>query len=395
MEYRALSGLPQMFFQQAERHGRQPFLWAKQDGTWQPLSWAEVADRVRALARGLVALGLEPGDRVALVSENRPEWLIADMAIMAAGGITVPAYTTNTVADHLHILTDSGARIAIVSTPALAKRLIPAAVQSPKAETLIAMQPGADAPAQGLRVVGWDAALAMEGDFGPRMAAIARTDTACLIYTSGTSGKPKGVMLSHGAILSNVEGCHDFLRKLPGFQERQSFLSFLPLSHSFEHTAGQMIPIGIAAEIYYAEGIDKLAGNISEVRPTIICAVPRLYETMRDRILRGVERAGGLQEKLFRKTLEVGRRAYEEPGRMGLGDRLLNALLELLVRRKVRGRFGGRLKAFVSGGAPLNYEVGLFFQALGLTILQGYGQTESSPVVSCNVPQKNKLRTVG
>ena len=395
MDYKALGGLPQMFFQQAERLGREPFLWAKRDGAWHPLSWAEVADRVESLARGLVALGLEPGDRVALVSENRPEWLIADIAIMAAGGVTVPAYTTNTVSDHLHILTDIGARIAIVSTPALAKRLLPAAVQSPKAETVIAMQPVDDAPAQGLRVIGWDAALAMQGDFAPRMAAVTRTDTACIIYTSGTSGKPKGVMLSHGAVLSNAEGCHDFLRKLRGFEAHQSFLSFLPLSHSFEHTAGQMIPIGIGAEIYYAEGIDKLAANISEVRPTIICAVPRLYETMRDRILRGVERAGGLQEKLFRKTLELGRHSYEEPGAMGLGNRLLNALLDLLVRRKVRNRFGGRLKAFVSGGAPLNYEVGLFFQSLGLTILQGYGQTESSPVVSCNVPHSNKLHTVG
>jgi long-chain acyl-CoA synthetase len=257
------------------------------------------------------------------------------------------------------------------------------------------IEPGTPAPEGGRpRVLDWGQALAAgkAGDLAG-LAQRARTDTACLIYTSGTGGTPKGVMLSHGAILQNCRGARILLETL-GLDD-EVFLSFLPLSHSYEHTAGLFFPISLGAQIYYAEGADKLAANLPEARPTIMTAVPRLYETMHQRITSGVERAGGLKARLFHKTLALGRKKYEAPGSLGLGERLLDAVLDKLVRDKVRARFGGRLKAMVSGGAPLNAEIGLFFTALGVRILQGYGLTEAGPITNCNPPPGVKIDTVG
>ena len=220
---------------------------------------------------------------------------------------------------------------------------------------------------------------------------IKRDQTACIIYTSGTGGAPKGVMLHHGAILHNCTGAHDALIELG--LGKEVFLSFLPLSHSYEHTAGQFFPISIGAQIYYSEA-DSLAANMLEARPTIMTAVPRLYETLHARITRGVKKQGGIKEHLFKKTLELGRKEIEMSS-LGLVDYVLNVILSLIVRKKIQQKFGGRLKALVSGGAPLNTEVGLFFLSLGLRILQGYGLTESAPVISVNRPSKIKIETVG
>ncbi|MCH7711156.1 MAG: long-chain fatty acid--CoA ligase [Proteobacteria bacterium] len=397
MESDSWPTLTAMFFDQAERFGERAFLWAKQDGRYRALSWAETAERVRALAQGLRSLGLEPGDRVVLVSENRPEWLIADIGIMAAGGITVPSYTTNTADDHLHVIEDSGARAAIVSTAALAKRLLPAVARAAKVEWVISIETLDIGRSIGAGLHGWDEVMELgragpgEGDEGAADAK--RSDTACLIYTSGTGGKPKGVMLSHGAILGNAAGAGRLFRDLG--LENAVFLSFLPLSHAYEHTAGQFFPMAIGAEIYYAEGADTLAANMAEARPTLMTAVPRLYEALHRRILRAVARSGGLQKKLFARTLALGIRKYEAPGALSMVERITDLALEVLVRRKVRRRFGGRLKAMISGGAALNYDIAVFFTALGVPILQGYGQTEAAPVVSCNPPGRVKLATVG
>ncbi len=388
--------LVSMFFAQAEARGDRPFLWAKRDGEWRAITWAEGAEIVNALARGLRAAGITRGDRVVLVSENRPEWALADLAIMAAGAITVPTYTTNTTDNHLYILENSGARAAIVSTPALATRLLPAAEDARALETLVAMEP--IAPGSGrCRIVGWDELLetgrARDDDIAETVAAITRDDLACIIYTSGTGGRPKGVMLSHAAILCNIHGATDLLSEI-GLAD-EVFLSFLPLSHSYEHTAGLFFPISIGAQIYFAESTERLSANLVEVRPTIMTCVPRLYEVMRQRILAGVARTGGLKAKMFHAAVDLGRRRYENPRALGLGERLLDRLLERLVRDKVRARFGGRMKALVSGGAPLNYDVGVFFLALGLPVLQGYGQTESAPVISANRLSRNRIETVG
>ncbi len=398
MDYQAMPNLVEMFYDRVEHYGDAPFLWAKSNGEWSSTSWRETSDTVTRLARALRSLGVEAGDRVGLVAENRPEWMMADLAVMATGGISVPAYTTNTVDDHLHILSDSGAKGVIVSSKALADRVCAAAIQCPDLGFVISI----DALPEGghpFETLTWEEALLRGETADPKLLApaeIPRNATSCLIYTSGTSGTPKGVMLSHGAILCNCMGAHEFLEQLPGFEEgREIFLSFLPLSHSYEHTAGQFLPISIGAQIYYAEGVEKLTGNISEVRPTILTAVPRLYEAMHGRIIRGVEQSGSLKKKMFMKAVDLGRRRYEAPGSLGPIDSLLDGLMDKLVRSKVKERFGGRLKAFVSGGAPLNYDIGVFFTGLGLTILQGYGMTESAPVISCNPPNPNKMRTVG
>ncbi len=388
-----------MFYRQALRLGDKPFLWAKEDGKYKPLSWRQTAERVSRLSNGLTALGVEPGDRVVLVSENRPEWLIADVAIMAAGAITVPAYTTNTGEDHLHVVADSGAKGAIVSSQSLMARFLPAARKSALMEFTVAMDDHAVSQQSDMRVIPWQRVLAGEGP-GDNLGRAADkagqwkpTDTACIIYTSGTGGAPKGVMLSHQAILHNCAGARDALEEL-GLGD-EVFLSFLPLSHSYEHSAGQFFPMSIGAQIYYAEGLEALGRNMIEARPTIMTAVPRLYEMLQDRITRGVRQAGGMKEKLFFKTVDLGCRRYDDAKGLGLLDRVTDSLLTVLVRKKVARRFGGRLKAMVSGGAPLNPDVGKFFIALGLGILQGYGQTEAAPVISVNRPRKVKIDSVG
>ena len=383
--------LTTMFLGQAARRGAAPFLHARCGEGWTTVTWAEAAEAVRRLAGALSALGVGPGDRVALISENRPEWLIADHGIMAAGAVTVPAYVTNTEDDHHHVLSDSGAVCAVVSTAALAARLLPAAARAPACRHVIAMEEVDLHQALGFTLHRWDALLAAAAPAEPRPCR--RADTACIIYTSGTGGTPKGVMLSHGAILANCGGACHLFRHLDFGDE--AFLSFLPLSHSYEHTAGQFLPIAIGAEIYYAAGVETLAQDMADARPTIMTAVPRLYEVLQGRITAGLRRAKPFQRALFGRALALGRKRYEAPETLSLGERLLDRVLDLLVRRKVRARFGGRLRFMISGGAPLNYEVGLFFRALGIDILQGYGQTESAPIISCNPPDRPRIETVG
>ncbi|WP_339348497.1 AMP-dependent synthetase/ligase [uncultured Sphingomonas sp.] len=374
-----------MFFTRAEEKGDAPFLWSKHDGAWQPISWRAAADTVARLATALQAIGLERGDRVMLVSENRPEWCLADLAIMAAGCVTVPTYTTNTERDHAHIIENSGAKAVIVSTAKLARTLLPAILRSIRPQMLIGIEPMrlGQVPVE---VHDWHALIASNRATAAEVAAqagFARDDLACIIYTSGTGGAPRGVMQHHGAILHNVAGCSAVVAEDFGWGD-EVFLSFLPLSHAYEHTGGQHFPIGMGGQIYYAEGIDKLAANIEEVRPTIMFVVPRLFEVLRMRISKTIERQGGMPARLLTAALDVG--AKRDAGTLRLADRPKALLVDTFFKPKIARKFGGRLKAMISGGAPLTPEVGLFFQSLGLTFLQGYGQTEAAPVISCNRP---------
>lgn len=397
MDYHSCPNLAAMFFAEAARQGDRPFLWAKRAGAYQSLSWRAARQQVADLARGLRALGVASGDRVALVAENRPEWVIADFAIMSAGAITVPAYTTHTVEDYAHVMTNCAAKAAIVSTAALARRVLPAAAQAPSVATVVTIEPATAETPSRVAQRPWQAVLelgaASTGAVEDWIGATGRNDIACLIYTSGTGGTPKGVMTTHGNILANCRSAFALLEKVGLGHE--VFLSFLPLSHSYEHTAGMMFPISLGAEIYFAEGADTLAANLLEARPTIMTAVPRLYEAFHQRILRAVGREGGLKATLFRKTLALGLKRYDRAESLDFIERIEDAVLDLLVRRKLKARFGGRLKAMVSGGAALNPEIGRFFLALGLRLLQGYGQTEAAPVISANPPDHIKIDTVG
>ncbi len=385
-----------LFFNAAAELGDAPFLWSKHDKQWQAMSWQACAETVAKMAGALRSIGLQPGDRVLLVAENRPEWCLADLAIMCAGGISVPAYTTNTERDHLHILENSGATIAIVSTPKLAKALLPAVYQSSACKKVIGIDALKIGQASSAELYDWHQMLA-----GSRTsladarawANFKRDDLACLIYTSGTGGAPRGVMLSHGAMLANVEGGEIIITEdFPPIPD--VFLSFLPLSHAYEHTMSQFFAIQRRAQIYYAESLEKLAANMEEVRPTIMVVVPRLFEVLRQRVISGVNKQGKIAAFLLKWALKLGEKRART--KLGFFEQLFDSLLDRTIRKKVADRFGGRNKALVAGGAPLNPDVGIFFQALGLTLLQGYGQTEAAPLISCNRPKARiKMHTVG
>ena len=396
-DFDGFPNLVSMFLARAALRGDRPFLGYKADGSWQTISWAETARQVAGLAKSLKAMGLNKGDRVMLVSENRPEWCIADLGIMAAGCITVPTYITNTERDHQHILDNSQSRAVIVSTAKLAQTLMPAVVRSSECEFLIGMEPLKVAQEGQQSVHNWaDLVGATDADVAAlttEMAGVARDDIACLIYTSGTGGAPRGVMLHHGSIICNVAGAAEVLREDFGLDDER-FLSFLPLSHAYEHSGGQFLPIGVGGEIYYAEGLEKLAANIEETQPTIMVVVPRLFEVLRARMIKTVEKQGKFPNYLLDKALTIGERDYS--GNKRLRDAPMRLLLSRTLKPKIRAKFGGRMKAMVSGGAPLNPDIGIFFQSLGITLLQGYGQTEAGPVISCNRPAAGiKMDTVG
>ncbi len=387
-----------LFVRRAEQGDDNPFLSRKIAGEWASISWNETARQVAAFAHSLKELGLEKGDRVMLVSENRPEWCIADMGIMAAGMITVPTYITNTERDHQHIIDDSGARAVIVSTVNLSKTLLPALMRSAHAEILIGMEPIKLSQKNQISYHNWaDMVSGHDANYREELLAltsdITREDVACIIYTSGTGGAPRGVMQQHKALLHNSIGAGTIVSEDFGIKD-EVFLSFLPLSHAYEHSGGQFLPMALGAQIYYAEGLEKLASNIEEVKPTIMVVVPRLFEVLRTRIIKAIEKQGGTPVYLMGKALEIGAREYG--GKKRKRDLPMKAVLSKTLKPKISQRFGGRLKAMVSGGAPLNPDIGIFFQSLGVTVLQGYGQTESGPIISCNRPATGlKMDTVG
>ncbi|WP_198376425.1 AMP-dependent synthetase/ligase [Neoroseomonas rubea] len=385
--------LPAMMLARAADWADRPLFRHWQGGAWRSLRWGEFATQVASVAAFLRARGVGPGDRVMLVSENRPEFPIADTAIMAVGAITVPTYTTNLAADHAHILRDSGARAAIVSSRKLAEKVLEGAALAGGLDLLVCIE---DPPeAAGMAGHRWEEALATLGDVAAlhAEAAAAPPDSlACLIYTSGTGGLPKGVMLPHRALLANRAGVLPLAKRLD--LDGKPYLSFLPLSHSYEHTVGGFLLPSIGMEVVYSRGADRLSHEFAEIQPAVVTAVPRLFEVLRGRILAGLEKESAFKRGLFDRALALGLRRMDGPP-LSLLDRVQDAVLEKLVREKVRARFGGRVQALVSGGARLDPDLSGFFMALGLPVLQGYGQTEAGPVVSVNLPWGNRRHTVG
>ena len=397
-----------VFQSQSTALNDKPYLWKKLDGKFIPLSWSQTREQVESIAKGLINLGILKGDRVVILSENSPEWQIADLAIMTIGAISVPAYTTSTTKDYEHIINHSGARCLIVSSHSLAAKAIPAVIKSSKCQNIIKINEDENHYSEPVNITPWNKIIEEGKDSSwnsvenetylnfnlkESINKHKREDTACIIYTSGTGGDPKGVMLSHGAMLTNCSGAQALLKNLISDLDEIRFLSWLPLSHSYEHTL-QFYEMGIGAQIYYAESIDKLLVNMSEVRPHFMTAVPRFYDSLYTRISQGLKNQGKISQILFAATLRLGKKQYYNSN-MTVLEKFFNNILKKIVRKKVNKRFGGSLRALISGGAALNFEVGLYLTALGLPLLQGYGQTETAPVVSANPPEKIKLDTVG
>ena len=392
--------LVSLFLTRAAEKGDAPFLWAKREGEWQSISWAEAARQVASLAASLKRIGLQPGDRVALVSENRPEWLIADLAIMAAGCVTVPTYTTNTTRDHAHVLGNSGARAVIVSNQKLAKNLVPAVLTSSECHHVIAHRAAPHRPGARLGQLPSLAearplAMRTSARCEAEVAAIGRGDLACIIYTSGTGGAPRGVQQHHGAILHNLEGCTDIISTDFGWGD-EVFLSFLPASHAYEHTGGQHFPIALGrADLLRREPREarlQHRGSAADDHGRRSAAV-RNAARADHQVDRGAGRP--CRNICSHRALKIGGDKYN--GRLKPWDLPMDGILSLTLRRKVRAkvRRRGRRRGCRAARRSIPRSA-IFFQSLGITFLQGYGQTEAGPLISCNRPSVGiRLDTVG
>ncbi len=374
-----------------EHYGSKPALAHKpKGGTYQDISYAELGESVDAFSKGLNALGVQKDDRVAILSENRPEWAITDFGTLKARAVTVPMFSTLTAAQVGYILKDSGSKIICVSTEAQLKKVISIRDEVPTLEQIICFDPIEGETPEG--VIQFEAVCELEGE--ETNAAASEDDIATIIYTSGTTGDPKGVMLTHANFIFNLQAC----KSLIDVSDADVLLSFLPLSHVFERLGGHYVPLFSGAKIAYAESTFTVAQNMGEVSPTVMLSVPRLYETMHDRILRAVQEGSPLKQKIFHWGVSVGS-AVSSAIQQGKNP---SAILQLqqniankLVFAKLKAATGGRLRFFVSGGAALPQAIAEFFHAAGILILEGYGLTETSPVISMNHPEGWKFGTVG
>ena len=391
--------LNRLFFDAIEKFNKPDALQVKRDGAFQPISSRELADAARQAALGLLDLGISPGDRVAILSENRPEWAIADYASLTAGFADVPIYPTLPADQIPYILNDSGALAIFTSTEEQAAKIAQVRSQLESVKHVIGFGPatraGEDFTFDELRARGKKADTAeAAARYRERALAVEPNDLATLIYTSGTTGQPKGVMLTHDNVYSNVMAG---AAAIP-FAGNDSALSFLPLSHIFERMAGHYLMLHTGTSIAYAESIDTVPINLQEVRPTLVLSVPRLYEKMYARVLENALSGGAIKKRIFFWARGVAEQwadqklAGREPA--GLLARKY-AIAQKLVFSKLQARTGGRLRYFVSGGAPLAPEINKFFYAAGLVILEGYGLTETSPVISVNTPEHFRIGSVG
>ena len=360
-------------------------------------TWSETRSYTLKLAKYLSEKNVKKGDRVLIVSENRPEWLIADLAILFNSAIAVPNYTTYTINDFAFTINDCKPVGLIVSNDQLLNKILEACKKiNYKFNFIIYLNENKLEEAQNIinfsdikkKEINEELALSF---FKEKNKDLLRVDPACIIYTSGTQGTPKGVILSHGGILKNCEGALEFLDFIKN--SRSTFLTWLPLSHSYEHTV-QFVQLTLGAKIFYSESLDKLMNNLKIAKPTIMTAVPRFYTNLVNKIKINLQNQSNLKKIIFQKTLQLGEKKVLGV-QISFFEKIINFILDLIVRKKIKNQFGGKIRAFISGGGPLDYNVGLFLNSLGLPTLQGYGLTEASPVVSCNPINKIKIDTVG
>ncbi len=383
MKLSEINSLVELYFKKSEEiEGKKPFLkWLKPDK--QTYNWEDITNRIFKVSHKIKSL-INDGDRCLILSENRPYWLVSDIAIMNAGGISVPIFTTYSENDYKYILNDCKPSLIIVSNQNQFKKI--KNFINPEVKKIISFE---KIDTESLLI----SDILNEKDFQKKINKnLKRNTPACIIYTSGTSGNPKGVILSHGGILANCEGAYDLLKPLVNKRD-PVFLTWLPLSHSYEH-AVQFIQILLGAKVFYAESLEKLLSNMSIAKPTIMTAVPRFYQNLYSKISVNLNKQSGLKKALINKTIKLGKKTLNNE-KLIFYEKLTNFLCQILVRKKIQKQFGGNLQAFVSGGGALDKNVGEFLNAVGLPTLQGYGLTETSPVVSCNLPGHIKVETVG
>ncbi|MDB3971139.1 long-chain fatty acid--CoA ligase [Candidatus Pelagibacter sp.] len=390
MEIKKVNNLLELFYNQYITQDKTSVFLQSLKEVGKKYSWEDVYLNVIKLSEE-ISKYIKKGDRCLLISENRPEWMISDLSIMLSGGITVPAYTTYTERDYEYIIDDCTPTVLIISDKTQylkIKNIIP---KKKFIKKIIFFDV--------IEEFDQELHLSINQIFANKSYSflnfselkIQRKDVACIIYTSGTQGNPKGVILSHGGILNNCEGALGLLKEF--ISKNPKFLTWLPLSHSYEHTV-QFVQIVVGAQVFYAESIEKLIKNMGNCSPEIMTAVPRFYQNLHQKINTNFSKATGIKKFLINQTIKLGNKKLNRE-QFSLIESLINFVCDLLVRKKIKKQFGGNLKAFISGGGALDKEVGYFLNAIGLPTLQGYGLTETSPVVSCNSINEIRVETVG
>ena len=390
MKINKMNNLLELFYEQYLKQNKESIFLQSLKEPQKKYSWEDVYLNINKLSEE-ISKYIKKGDRCLLVSENRPEWMISDLSIMLSGGVTVPAYTTYTERDYEYIIDDCTPGIIIISDKIQYEKIKKIIPKKNFIKKIIFFE-NIENNNEELNLKMHD--IFEKDNFNNQNFSnlkIQRKDMACIIYTSGTQGNPKGVMLSHGGILNNCEGAYGLLKTF--ISKRPKFLTWLPLSHSYEHTV-QFVQIVVGARVFYAESIDKLIKNMSNCSPEIMTAVPRFYQNLHQKINASFSKATGLKKLLVNKTVHLGKKKLNKQ-RLSLIENLINFICEILVRKKIKNQFGGNLKTFISGGGALDKEVGSFLNAIGLPTLQGYGLTETSPVVSCNSIEDIRVETVG
>ena len=392
-----MNTLTKLFFENSLLYQNKTLFGFKKDGEWSHISWNEASNLVQDLSVGLHEIGVRKNDKISIIAENSYKWCVVDLAIISLGAITVPGYTTSNEDEIFYLLSHSEASVVFLNSKLLStiENILPkldkikhiVCIDEVKSTKLNKTINSFD------NLIGKGSKSLSKSSFKEdTLHKVKEDDVVSIIYTSGTSSKPKGVMLTHKSIISNILGANELVKELE--VKDHKFLSIIPLSHAYEHTAGFFLPILIGAEIFFNENRDQIVNDLLSVKPSLMTAVPRLYEVLHKKINNQLSNQSKITQKLFSKTIELGTKKFEKHELLFI-EKLQDFALDKLVRKKIQKKFGGNLKAFISGGAALNEQVGLFFQSLGINILQGYGQTECSPLISCNPIHNIKINSVG
>jgi len=387
MKLESYNNLLELFFDRYQLENKNEIFLQSLKNENSNFTWKQTFDAIQNLSLFLDQY-ITTNDRCLLISENRPEWLISDLSIMLSKGITVPAYTTYVERDYEFLINDCKPSVIIASDAIQLKKINNIIKKYSFIKKVISFENIKDKNVTFIEEI-FNKTYKQEKNF--KEIGLSRKDISCIIYTSGTQGNPKGVMLSHGGILNNCEGSTKLLKKI--ITNKPKFLTWLPLSHSYEHTV-QFVQIAVGAKIFYAESIDKLIKNMNDCNPDIMTAVPRFYQNLYQKISSTFQKATGVKKLLVNSTTRIGRKYFLKQ-KLSIYEKFINYICNKLVRKKIKSQFGGNLKAFISGGGALDYEVGVFLNSIGLPTLQGYGLTETSPVVSCNPIDDIRIETVG